>query len=159
MPMNTSNIILKRRSREFTMSTYQAYVFAIKEQVAQHLAGLDELACTIQKRPLTFNERSAVERNLQVLIEAAIGCSKHYLKKISKPVPSEARASIERIYEQLAITTPEINEMRGAIGMRNAIIHDYLNLDWKKLEAVLAKQKYYNVKDYISLLCSALLSE
>lgn len=139
------------------MSDYKAYVFAVNEQVEQHLAGLDELADTYKQRPLSFNERSAVERSLQVTIEAAIGCSKHFLKKSNKPVPSEARGSIERVYELLSITEPNIKDMRGAIGMRNAIIHDYLNLDWNKLEEILKDKKYYKVKDYIKTVCSQLL--
>ena len=135
---------------------YEAYIFSISEQVAQHLSGLSELSESIQQRPLTFNERSAVERNLQVLVEAAIGSSKHYLKKQNKPVPAEARANIERVYELLGITAPDINDMRGAIGMRNAIIHDYLNLDWRKIEPILKEKKYQLIADYIDKVTGAL---
>jgi len=136
--------------------SYEAYLLAIQEQLQQHLAALQQLSEILQKRHLTFNERSATERSLQVIIEAAIGCSKHYLKSKNKPVPSDARTSIERVYELLAITNPEISEMRGAIGMRNAIIHDYLNLEWQKLEMVLKQKKYYLIETYINLVSSKL---
>jgi uncharacterized protein YutE (UPF0331/DUF86 family) len=138
------------------MNNYQAYIYALTEQLDQHIASLDELAGNFAQRPLSFIERTAVERSLQIIIEAAIGASKHYLKSQEKPVPSEARASIERVYELLAITSPNINEMRGAVGMRNAIIHDYLNLDWQKIEAVLAERKYQNVRTYTSQVLSKL---
>ena len=140
-----------------SIASFEAYVLAVSEQVAQHISGLDELKETLAKRPLTFNERSAVERSLQVIVEAAIGCSKHYLKSKNKPVPSEARASIERTYELLAITTPELNEMRGAVGMRNAIIHDYLNLDWERLEKILRQGKYTIVMEYVKLVLEELV--
>ena len=138
---------------------YEAYVYAINEQTAQHLNGLDELSQLANARPLTFNERSATERSLQVIIEAAIGCSKHYLKSQNKPVPAEARAAIERVYERLAITQPELAVMRGAIGMRNAIIHDYLNLDWQRIEPILKQTKYQLINTYIQLLTKQLLAE
>ena len=55
---------------------------------------------------LTFNERSATERSIQVLVGAEIGCSKHYLKGQKKPVPSESLGSRERIFESLSIAGP-----------------------------------------------------
>lgn len=140
-----------------TEYNYESYVMSLTEQVEQHLAGLDELSDIAKQRPLTFNERSATERSLQVVVEAAIGCSKHILKARNKPVPSEARASLERVYELLAILQPDINDMRGAIGMRNAIIHDYLNLDWQRLNRVLLEKKYHLVNDYIQALCKVLV--
>lgn len=145
--MNTSKTVLD----------FEPYVMALTEQVEQYLSGLDELSDLFNQRPLTFNERSAVERSLQVIVEAAIGCSKHYLKAQNKPVPSEARASIERVYECLQLTQPDINDIRGAIGMRNAIIHDYLNLDWGKLEAVLRDKKYHRVSEYVSKVTQELI--
>ncbi|MBL7004089.1 MAG: DUF86 domain-containing protein [Gammaproteobacteria bacterium] len=138
-------------------NSYEAYVYAITEQMEQHISGLNELSSLFKQRPLTFNEKSAVERSLQVLIETAIGCSKHYLKKNQKPVPSVARGSIERVYELLAIVKPDINTMRSAVGMRNAIIHDYLNLDWNKVESVLREQKYIDVKQYVDTVKQCLL--
>jgi uncharacterized protein YutE (UPF0331/DUF86 family) len=136
---------------------YEAYVYALREQVSQHCAGLDELSETLAARPLSFNERNAAERGLQVMVEIAVGCSKHWLKQHQLPVPAEARAALERVYERLALNQPPLSVMRGAVGMRNAIIHDYLNLDWQRLEAVLAVRKYHDVARYIEVLCAALL--
>lgn len=139
-------------------SNFEPYIFAIKEQIELHVNSLNELSDISHQRILSFAERTAVERSIQVLVETAIGCSKHFLKSKGKPVPSEARASIERVYEILSILKPDINQMRGAVGMRNAIIHDYLNLDWKKLEIILKENKYKNVNDYISNLADQLLN-
>ncbi len=46
--------------------------------------------------------------------------------------------------------------MRGAVGMRNAIIHDYLNFDWKKIEVVLNGKKYQRVEKYINIVSTEL---
>jgi uncharacterized protein YutE (UPF0331/DUF86 family) len=141
------------------MSDYKAYVYALSEQLAQHQDSLASISELISQRPLSFIERTATERSLQIVIEAAIGASKHYLKSVNKPMPAEARASIERVYELEAITEPKIEEMRGAVGMRNAIIHDYLNLDWNKLEAVLKEKKYENVVAYTKVILNKILEK
>lgn len=140
-----------------TEQPYEAYVYALREQAEQHLAGLEELSSLADRRPLSFNERNAAERGLQVLVEMAVGSSKHVLKSRHRPVPSEARAAVERVYELLAITRPPIDVMRGAVGMRNAIIHDYLNLDWAKVEAVLVERKYREVAVYLDAITETLL--
>lgn len=146
---------------------HRAYAYAVMEQADQHIAGLDELSAKIQPgstietgaiTQLTFNERSAVERSLQVLAEIAIGCSKHWLRQHQKPVPAESRACIERVYECLSgKALPDIQVMRGAIATRNVIVHDYLNLDWQRIEPVLKQRKYVQIREYIQQLCQALL--
>ncbi|MEJ2680867.1 MAG: DUF86 domain-containing protein [Gammaproteobacteria bacterium] len=136
----------------------QPYVYAITEQVEQHISALNALSDTIKNRPLTFNERSAVERSLQVVVEAAIGCSKHYLKQRGLPVPAQARVAVERVFEHKGISSVALASMRGAVGMRNAIIHDYLNLDWKIIEPVLIQRTYTLVQQYIDIVSKALLA-
>lgn len=136
---------------------FEPYVMAITEQIEQHKCGLDELSEILRHRPLTFNERSATERSIQVMVEAAIGSSKQYLKAKGVPVPAEARASVERVYERLSIVEPNLSDMRGAIGMRNAIIHDYLNLDWQLLEKILSEKKYQLVILYVQKISAELL--
>jgi len=137
---------------------FEAYVYALREQAEQHIVGLDELSDLNDQRPLSFNERNAVERGLQVLVEMAVGCSKHVLKAHQHPVPSEARASIERVYELLGVIDPPAEVLRGAVGMRNAIIHDYLNLDWGLVEQILRSRKYRLLPRYLDAVTSALLS-
>lgn len=138
---------------------HEAYVLAMREQVAQHVSSLDELRGRLAERPLTFIERTAVERSLQIVIEAAIGCSKHLLRALGRPVPAEARVAIERVFEATGMTEPALAEMRGAVGMRNAIIHDYLNLDWALLEAVLESGRYARVQEFVIRISTELMSD
>lgn len=141
-----------------TEKPYEAYVYALREQSEQHIAGLDELSDLNDRQPLSFNERNAVERGLQVMVEMAIGCSKHVLKSRGRPVPSEARAAIERVYEMLGILDPPAEVLRGAVGMRNAIIHDYLNLDWGLVEEILKSRKYRLLPRYLDAVTAVLLA-
>lgn len=141
-----------------TERPYEAYVYALREQSEQHIAGLDELSDLNDRQPLSFNERNAVERGLQVMVEMAIGCSKHVLKSRGRPVPSEARAAIERVYEMLGILDPPAEVLRGAVGMRKAIIHDYLNLDWGQVEEILKGRKYRLLPRYLDAVTAVLLA-
>lgn len=92
------------------------------------------------------------------MVEMAIGCSKHVLKSRGRPVPSEARAVIERIYEMLGILDPPAEVLRGVVGMRKAIIHDYLNLDWGLVEEVLKLRRYRLLPRYIDAVTAVLLA-
>jgi uncharacterized protein YutE (UPF0331/DUF86 family) len=121
------------------------------------VASLDDLRDRLAQRPLTFIERSATERSLQIVIEAAVGASKHTLRAHGRPIPTEARTAIERVYEVTGLTTPALDEMRGAVGMRNAIVHDYLNLDWALLERVLTEGRYRRVQQFVRILVEGLL--
>jgi uncharacterized protein YutE (UPF0331/DUF86 family) len=141
-----------------TENPHKAYVYALREQVEQHIAGLNELSELRAKRALTFNERNSVERSLQVITEAAIGCSKHLLKALGKPVPSESRAAIWGAYDVLKMHDPDISVLRGAVGMRNAIIHDYLNLDWNRIDPVLLERKYLLVQQFVVQVTDRLLA-
>jgi uncharacterized protein YutE (UPF0331/DUF86 family) len=41
--------------------------------------------------------------------------------------------------------------------MRNAIVHDYLNLDWALLERVLTGGRYRRVQQFVRILVEGLL--
>ena len=138
-------------------SPYSAYAYAVKEQLAPLVQTLKELSATAQSRSLTYTERSAVERCIQVLVEIAIGASKHVIKHHHAPVPSDSYASIAQAHALIGKSTPSIEDLRGAVGMRNAIIHDYLNLDWGRVEAILKMGKYTVVLDYINEVLKKLL--
>ena len=140
-----------------TGADYTGYVYAVREQTEQHFSALEEMRGVLNERQLTFIERTACERCIQVIVEAAIGASRHFLKSRSKPIPSEGRAVIERVYEITGGVQPDVKDLRGAVGMRNAIIHDYLNLDWARVERVIKDQKFIAVRDYVKLVTEELL--
>jgi len=142
-----------------TDKPYEAYVYAIREQLEYQQQILEQVHQQQQSKPLTAIERSATERSLQVLVEVAIGCSKHYLKSIQSALPSEASAVIQGVYATgLELSTKE-SAMIGAVGMRNAIIHDYLNLDWNKVAIVVQDKKYHSVIRYCEQLLKQLMGQ
>ncbi|MEE8056221.1 MAG: DUF86 domain-containing protein [Pseudomonadales bacterium] len=133
---------------------YQAYTIALLEHVNIHQRQLDSLSDN--NKPLSQLERSAAERSLQILVESAIGCAKHLNKKGELPERLDAYQAMQQVIEQYKITSAYLPQLKGAIGMRNAIVHDYLNLDWEIIQIVLNEQKYKRVVDFISELCGYL---
>ena len=104
---------------------------AESERIAQEqMALLDEAKQRIvSAAPLSRLEQSGVLHALQVLIENAIGKSKHLLKAIAEPVSVsayDAFASLERCGN---ITQQELMQWNATIGLRNRIVHDYMNID------------------------------
>lgn len=79
---------------------------------------------------------------LQILVEACIGVSKHWLKFLNKSVPNEAYQAFESLVRFGLLSESELSTWRKIIGLRNALVHDYLNLDRTVILSVL-REKYY----------------
>ncbi|MCD8520836.1 MAG: DUF86 domain-containing protein [Saccharospirillaceae bacterium] len=113
------------------------------------LADLDELSELAQQQPLRKFERLAVERCLQITVNAAISASVHCCKKAGKSVSGEAYINLLTAHDLLNSQIPHAL-LKGALGMRNAIVHDYLNLDWTRIEAVLVNKHYHAIGEFIA---------
>lgn len=134
---------------------YTAYCTALIEQVSVHQQLLDQISA---KSELGLLERSAAERSLQILAESAIGVSKHANRKLELPERSDAASSATQLLEQSPFPGVTKDEIRGAIGMRNAIVHDYLNLDWALIEQVIRNRQYVKLREFVEYYCKLLCS-
>jgi uncharacterized protein YutE (UPF0331/DUF86 family) len=101
-------------------------------------------------------EQTAAERSLQILVESAIGCAKHLNKKGSLPDRLDSYQSMQQVIEAYGISPDYLPQLKGAIGMRNAIVHDYLNLDWALIQTVLDKQQHQRLTDFVTEVCTYL---
>ncbi|GHA12459.1 type VII toxin-antitoxin system HepT family RNase toxin [Oceanisphaera arctica] len=88
---------------------------------------MTELQRRLQQAPWSRFEQRAAERTLQVLIESCIGLAKHWAKKETGMASNEALTAFNRLVEKGVIdkSTP----WRKVIGLRNALVHDYLEVD------------------------------
>jgi uncharacterized protein YutE (UPF0331/DUF86 family) len=136
----------------------QAYLVAIDEHVNEHIEALLDLSEKITQRPLDFHERNSAQRSMQVLVESVIGLSKHVCKKAGKQTLGSAYANAIKALELIAGQPIKPEQLQGAIGMRNAIVHDYLNLDWKLLEQVLKESLFMDLLPFIKACASYLES-
>ena len=124
---------------------------AESERIAQEqMALLDEAKQRIvSAAPLSRLEQSGVLHALQVLIENAIGKSKHLLKAIAEPVSVsayDAFASLERCGN---LTPQELTQWNAAIGLRNRIVHDYMNIDINFVYELITSNRHLFIGEFL----------
>lgn len=118
---------------------------AYRDAMREHLAQLAEELLEIKQMlggqgPLPAIAYRAAERNLQLLIEACIGIAKQSLKARGLQVPSDARRAFSKL-QSLGLDQSGADWNR-VIGMRNALVHDYLNLEPERIAEVIRNDKY-----------------
>jgi uncharacterized protein YutE (UPF0331/DUF86 family) len=128
----------------------------IEEHCNACLELLEQLATTASKQPLSRIEQSAAERQLQVLVEAAIGVAKHWVKAQSGSAPSDAYSSFEKLSQLGKLDQSELLQWRKIIGLRNALVHDYLNFSVEVLQRVLIKRQFVQAFQFIQKASAAL---
>jgi len=117
------------------------YILSMREHLNELQSELDGLTEIISQRDLNRYEYRAAERTLQILIEACIGIAKHWNYALYKTAPADAYAAFEKLSQQGIEGINDI-EWRKIIGMRNALVHDYLNIDPQIIKALLKKAAY-----------------
>lgn len=133
-------------AQESKLST--TYVIAMREHIAEQVEVLNELSVQLKSQPLRKIERLAAERCIQILVEAAIGASKHTCKTSGVSAPADAFGVMLKAHDVLQSNLPH-RVLKGAAGMRNAIVHDYLNLDWGRIEPVIRDRVYLELEQFI----------
>ena len=126
----------------------ETYVDAIQQHVNECVEDLDSIHLLLKERTWTRVERKGAERLIQILVESCIGIAKHWLKQQNKVMPSDAYSVFEKLTELQLISPDDIKEWQRIIGMRNAIVHDYLNLDEKVIKAIVVNQMYLTLKKF-----------
>lgn len=124
------------------------YVDAIQQHVNESTEDLDTLYAILKERSWTRVERKGAERLLQTLVEACIGISKHWLKQQNKVLPADAYSVFEKLMELQLIPAEDAQEWQRIIGMRNAIVHDYLNLDEKIIKSIVVNKMYLKLQSF-----------
>lgn len=134
----------------------EAYTCALQEHVDETLEDLESIYQILQLREWTRVERKGAERLLQILVESCIGVSKHWLKQQKKMLPSDAYSVFEKLMDLQLIPPGEAGQWQRVVGMRNAIVHDYLNLDAKVIKAVVENKMYLKLHEYVLMVCGEL---
>ncbi len=117
------------------------YLFSMREQLSELESELQGLTEIIQQRDLNRYEYRASERTLQILIGACIGIAKHWNYALNQTAPADAYSAFEKLSQQ-GVENIETIEWRKIIGMRNALVHDYLNIDSEIIHFVIKKSTY-----------------
>ncbi|MHB1084277.1 MAG: type VII toxin-antitoxin system HepT family RNase toxin [Thiobacillus sp.] len=118
------------------LDLYQAETARIAtEQSALLAQAKQRLADGLALSPL---EQSGVLHALQILIENAIGKAKQLLKAQNEPVPVSAYDAFAALARRETITQDQLSAWNAIIGLRNRIVHDYMNIDMQRVQELVA---------------------
>jgi len=127
------------------LDLYQAETAQVaKEQSALLAMARKQLQ---EGRMLSRLEENGVLHALQVLIENAIGKAKQILKANGEPVPVSAYDALAVLARIEVINAADLPAWNAAIGLRNRIVHEYMNIDVNRvLELVQTDQHRFVVE-------------
>ena len=137
----------------------ELYLAEVGSHKAKYLKELNELRFDLNQSTLKSRDYLAAERLLQVFTEMCIGLSKHMVKKIQNKSPTEAYQSFSLLKEHGLISSDELRTWKQIIGMRNSLVHDYLNIDLLIVEDILREGYYQALADFTEKAVTFLLSE
>ncbi len=112
--------------------------------VARRLLALNDALRELE-RPLAADERAlaadpvlraAVERWLQIAIEACIDVADHVVAAEGWPPPESARASFAALASHAKLPGELASKLGDAAGLRNILVHDYVSVDLARLARV-----------------------
>lgn len=87
-------------------------------------------------------EQGGVLHALQILIENAIGKAKQLLKAQNEPVPVSAYDAFAALTRREIISQDQLPAWNAIIGLRNRIVHDYMNIDMPQVLELVAMGRY-----------------
>jgi len=126
----------------------QLYLTEAANHVQEYCQQLDELRAELAQGELRRRDYLAIERLLQLLTELSIGLAKHCLKRYQQQASVDAYQTFSKLQQHGMITTAELTEWRQIIGMRNALVHDYLNIDVNIVRLIVAQGRYNTLADF-----------
>ena len=124
---------------------------AESERIAnEQMALLDEAKQRIVSgAALSRLEQSGVLHALQVLIENAIGKSKHLLKLTGESVPVSVYDDFASLERHGNITLPELTQWNATIGLRNRIVHNYMNIDINFVYELITSNQHLFIGEFL----------
>jgi uncharacterized protein YutE (UPF0331/DUF86 family) len=129
------------------LDLYQVETAVIAREQAAMLAEARERV--LAGGSLSRLEQNGVLHALQVLVENAIGKAKHLIKAAGEPVPVSAYDSFRALARILGLSSQELEQWNAIIGLRNRIVHDYMNLDMRRVLQVVESGGYAFVVDFL----------
>ena len=114
------------------------------ERLARDLqAMLDDVSQRLhQHQALSALEQAGVLHALQVLTENAIGKAKLLIKQRQQTVPVSAYDAFAQLHRDDTIDDQAMRHWTAAIGLRNRIVHGYLNVDMAVIETLVKERQY-----------------
>lgn len=129
------------------LDLYQA---EIERLTCAQSAMLDEARPRLQADQLLSPlEQGGILHALQVLIENAIGKAKHLLKAAAEPVPVSAYDALADLVQIGALPAEDLHQWNAVIGIRNRIVHEYMNIDMDVILNLVRNEQYRFIVDFL----------
>ena len=127
-----------------------AYLAETRQLAERQCAVLDQAASRLEDGD-TLNdlEENGVLHALQVLTENAIGKAKHLLKLQGHTVPISAYDAFHQLIALGQLAKTDEPAWNAVIGLRNRIVHDYLNLDMSLVLDVVKTRRHRFIRDFL----------
>lgn len=136
----------------------QPYFGAIRQNAGTYQSELDQLKQILSERDFSNFEYRAAERCLQASACLAIGVAKHWAKSLAGASPSDAYSAFELLSQHQQVSLEQLANWRKVIGLRNALVHDYLNIDPGIVRSIISQGYYQQIFEFIALGIEALIS-
>jgi len=130
------------------LDLYQAECERIASEQMSLLAEANQRI--LSDTPLSRLEQSGMLHALQVLIENAIGKSKHLLKSAGEQVPVSAYDAFASLQRHGDISAHELQQWNSVIGLRNRIVHDYMNIDMNVISEFITNNRHQFIGEFLS---------
>ncbi len=102
-------------------------------------------------RALTALEQGGVLHALQIIIENAIGKAKHWIKVREQVVPVSGYDAFKLLASNGLVAQEDLPAWNALIGLRNRIVHDYMNIDIDQVLAMIREGGEQFVIDFLLL--------
>lgn len=94
-------------------------------------------------------EQNGVVHAVQALIENAIGKAKQLIKAKGEPVPVSAYDALAVLASLRIISETDLPSWNAAIGLRNRIVHEYMNLDIELVLKLVQENQYKFIIEFL----------
>jgi uncharacterized protein YutE (UPF0331/DUF86 family) len=102
-----------------------------------------------QARLLSPLEQAGVLHALQILSENAIGKAKQLLKANGQPIPVSGYDAFKALANSGQVQVADLPAWNAAIGLRNRIVHDYMNVEMDQVLALVAAGKEQFIVEFL----------
>ncbi len=128
----------------------QSYLIEANKHSIKYLFELDEINNDLASVGLRIRDYLAAERLLQIYTELCIGLAKHCVKKIQTVSTNEAYQAFQLLHSDGLLSANDLVEWKKIIGMRNGLVHDYLNIDLLIVENIIQQKKYMTLSEFVA---------
>lgn len=127
-----------------------AYEQALMRHRRKMLRILDEYG---QENTNTWTERDllAIQRALQVYIEAFIGMARYVVQQKYQLTVSQSREALDELKSHGDLPADQHAELMKILGFRNVLVHDYLDLNDGIVQAIVTKRQYAILEEWMVL--------